>query len=290
MWAIYAFLSAFFVATTDPIAKRNLKADDEYVVGWMLLAVSSVFLGVYYFFYGTFRIGPGLVATLLAIIPLEILASILYYRALKLTDISLSVPFLALTPVFVVLTGFLVLGERVSPAGTIGIVLIAIGVYSLNIKEAKYGWTTPIRAIFLNRGSVYMLAVAFVFSVSASVSKRVMLLSSPEQAPFIYNFSIAVAMAPIIVYRLASGRSVLSRDRRSIISYAALGLFAALSSIFFFKSMSCANVAYAISIKRLSLLISVGYGWLFFRERDVHIRLVSTVCMVLGIGMILICR
>lgn len=290
MWALYAFLSAFFVATTDPIAKRSLKKDDEYVVGWMLLAVSSVFLGAYYFSRGAIHIKPGLAATLVAVVPLEIMASILYYRALKLTDISLSVPFLALTPVFVVLTAFLILGERISPAGIAGILLIAAGVYTLNIKEVRYGWTTPIKAIFLNRGSVYMLAVAFVFSVTASVSKMVMLLSSPEQAPFLYNFSITIAMAPIIAYRLAKGRSVLSLDRGSVISYAALGLSAALSSIFFFKSMACANVAYAISIKRLSLLISVGYGWLFFRERDVHIRLASTVCMVLGVGMILICR
>ena len=50
MWAIYALLSAFFVATTDPIAKKIMgRASDEYIIGWLILFFSVPFLGIVYF-------------------------------------------------------------------------------------------------------------------------------------------------------------------------------------------------------------------------------------------------
>lgn len=290
MWVLYALLSAFFIATTDPIAKKVLlKTGDEYLVGWSCLLLSTPFLALYYFSNRIAPVSPELVRIIVFyVLPFEFFAAFLYYRALKLTDISLSVPFLALTPIFVLLTGFLILGERVSRVGIAGIALIAIGVYSINIKEAKGGLLRPIKAIFANKGSLYMVLVSVIFSVTAAFSKKVMLLSSPQSAPLIYNLSISLALAPFVIYRLKRGTSVVGKDRGIILSYAALGLLSALSSIFFFKAISTTSAVYAVSIKRLSLLMSVGYGWLFFGERDVRIRLASTLCMILGIALILI--
>ena len=130
-----------------------------------------------------------------------------------------------------------------------------------------------------------MVAVALLFGITATVSKRAMLQSSPATIPFIYNTSIALSMAPLVIYRLRTRRSVVQADAnisRIIMVFLALGLLSALASIFYFKSISLVNVAYAISIKRLSLLMSVGYGWIFFKERDIHIRLLSTLCMFFG--------
>lgn len=288
MWAIYAFLSAFFVAATDPIAKTLLKRSDEYLVGWLVLLLSTPFLAIPFFSHRIEVFSPNLVKTLLFVIPIEILASIFYYRALKLTEISLAVPFLALTPIFTIFVAFMLLGETIKPFGVLGILLISIGVYSLNLKEARLGPVYPIKAVFLNRGSLYMAIVAILFSVTSTVSKRAMLYTSPETIPFIYNLSISLGMVPILLYRLRMGYSTLNMNKKIAFSYLALGLFAAFSSICYFKSVSLANVAYTISIKRFSLLMSVGYGWLFFRERDVHIRFASTFCMLVGILLILL--
>lgn len=288
MWAIYALLSAFFAASCDPIAKRLLvlRDGDEYLIGWAGPLLSIPFLAIFYFSHPVAPLNPGLVKMLAVIVPLEILALVLYYRALKLTDISLSVPFLALTPIFVILTAFLLLGERLPPHGILGILLITTGVYSLNLNEIKSGIFHPIKAVLSNKGSVYMIVVALIFSLNSAISKIAMLYSSPESIPFIYNLSITLVMAPLVFYRLKKGRSVLSKDPRTILSYIAIGLFAALSSICYFQSIALTNVAYTISIKRLSLLMSVGCGWFFFRERDIRIRLVGTFCMFLGVVLI----
>lgn len=289
MWAIYALLSAFFAATSDPVAKKSLKNGvDEYIVGWATILFSTPFLAIFCFHPGAaFSLNPSLLKTLALVMPFEIAATVLYYRALRLTDISLSVPFIALTPIFVCLTGFILLGEKVRGTGIAGIILITVGVYSINIKDARSGPAHPIFAIFRNKGSLYMVVVAILFSVTSAMSKKAMLFSTPEAIPFIYNLSLSITMLPVVLYRMATVPA--SRPKKSLgtlLLFCLLGLLAAFSSIFYFKSVSLTNVAYAISIKRLSLLMSVGYGWLFFRERDIHIRLTSTLCMVLGVALI----
>jgi uncharacterized membrane protein len=289
MWVIYALLSAFFVATTDPIAKRSLlsKRCDEYLVGYFAVFFSVPFLYAYAISGSPIELNSGLVKSLAVAMPLEVLATVLYYKALKATDISLSVPFIALTPVFIIITGFFMLGERVSPYGILGILLITAGVYSINIKEAKYGFIYPLKAVFFNRGSFYMVIVAFIYSLTSVLCKKVMIYSDLTSAPFLYNFSIVIAMAPLMAYRLFKGHSRLKVDS-NLVSYIAMGALSALSSLCFFKAFTMTSVAYVISIKRLSLLMSIGYGWFFFRERDIHIRFLSTFCMLVGVVLILL--
>ena len=290
MWVIFALLSAFFVATTDPIAKHILKDGDEYFLAWALLLFSTPFLAILYFSNPLVSFSPELVKTILIVVPIEVVSCFLYFKALKLTDISLSVPFLALTPIFVIFTGLLLLGERVSPSGAVGIVMITIGVYSINLKEARHGFVHPIKAIFFNRGSFYMVIVALLFSLTSTLSKKALLCATPESIPFIYNISITIGMTPVILYRRRKGILRIPCERRAIWPYVLLGLLTALSNIFYFQAVALASVAYTIAIKRLSLLMSVGYGWLIFRERDIRVRFLSTLCMVIGVVLIILSR
>ena len=49
-------------------------------------------------------------------------------------------------------------------------------------------------------------------------------------------------------------------------------------------------VAYAISVKRLSLLIGIAYGYLLFREAGIRERLAGGLLMLLGFVLIVISR
>jgi len=50
-------------------------------------------------------------------LPLEVLAFLCYMKALKVSPLSLSVPFLAFTPGFILLTGWFILGETIRGVG-----------------------------------------------------------------------------------------------------------------------------------------------------------------------------
>ena len=286
MWAFYALLSAFFAATIDPVAKVALKKSDEYLVGWFGLLFSLPFLAVPFFAGKAPAFSPALFRIIFIAMPFEVLATIFYYKAIRSADISASVPFLSITPVFSAILAYFLMGERIGRQGILGICLISVGVYSMNIKEAKYGLIHPLKAIFSNKGSLYMAFVALLFGVTSTVSKMAMLQMTPETIAFVYVFSVAVSLSPIIFYRVHKGLSKIERGGAAYARYILMGVLSALASFTYFMSVSMANLAYTISIKRMSLLMSIGYGWFLFKERDVHIRFLSTLCMCAGVILI----
>ena len=46
------------------------------------------------------------------------------------------------------------------------------------------------------------------------------------------------------------------------------------------------KTVYMISVKRMSVLFAVIYGWLLFKETDIKSRMLGAVLMFLGIGVI----
>jgi uncharacterized membrane protein len=51
-------------------------------------------------------------------------------------------------------------------------------------------------------------------------------------------------------------------------------------------AISLAKVAYVISVKRMSLIIGVLYGYLFFKERQIGERLIGASLMFIGFIMV----
>ena len=50
--------------------------------------------------------------------------------------------------------------------------------------------------------------------------------------------------------------------------------------------LSLANVSDMIAVKRMSLLFSIGYGWMMFSETNVRERLLGAAVMLAGLAFI----
>ena len=79
-------------------------------------------------------------------VPLDIIALLLYMKAIKVSPLSLTLPFLSLTPVFLIGTSYIILGERPDRSGFIGIVLVVIGAYLLNVHTISKGFFEPFKS------------------------------------------------------------------------------------------------------------------------------------------------
>jgi drug/metabolite transporter (DMT)-like permease len=281
-WVILTLISAFSLATSDALTKRIITQENEYVIAWFrvvfalpglcaAVAISGPFPKLDHTFFAAFFIA----------LPLEIIAILLYYKALRISPLSLSLPFLAVTPVFLIILSFVLVRQSVSLMGGAGIALIALGGYTLNLSALRSGFLEPFRAIMRERGSRYMLIIAFIYSMTSALGK---IGVSHSSAPFFgatYYLALAVCMLPIIARR--SGRGRLPELFRSNFRIALLpALFDATATIAHFYAVSMANVAYMIAVKRTSLLFGVFYGFLLFRERQVRERLLGAILMFAG--------
>lgn len=287
MWVIYAFLTALFLATSDALTKRVLASRDEYFVAWLRLVFSlPLLLGSLLFIEIPHLDSTFWTATLIAL-PLEIISIVLYIKALKVSPLGLTIPFLAFTPLFLILVSYVILGEKVSLSGAMGIVLVAGGSYTLNIHKARHAIMEPIKAIFREKGSVMMLIVAFIFSITSSLGKMAIEHSSPIFFGSFYITLITLLFTPIVMVRNKDRIVITKKD---IIPFLSIGVTHSLMIIFHMIAMSLVKVAYMISVKRMSLLFSIIYGRMLFKEEEFGVRMLGGIMMLAGVVLIVLSR
>lgn len=274
-------MAAFTLATADAISKKAMGRTDELVIAWVRQGYSLPFLSLVFLFIEIPHLDGTFYLTLLFIVPLEVTAIILYMKAIRLSPLSLSIPFMALSPVFIILIAFFMLGELPDRSGYSGIFLIAAGAYILNVKAAREGLLGPIKAIKREKGSVLMIIVALIYSVTSTIGKIAIQHSSPLFFGFFYPVVLTIVFS-IILCITGDLRKVTSRPG----IFLWIGFFIAIMVLSHFTAISMTDVAYMISVKRTSLIFSVIYGRLLFGEKNTGERLMGSVLMVAGVVLI----
>ncbi|MDI6889807.1 MAG: DMT family transporter [Thermodesulfovibrionales bacterium] len=285
-WVLLSLISAFTLATSDALTKKALTSSNEYIVAWLRLIFSLPLLFVIFLFIPVPELDRAFYTAFLLALPLEILSIVLYIKALRLSPLSLTLPFLALTPVFLIFVSYAILGEKVSLWGGAGILLIAAGSYTLNISKIKEGIFEPLRAITKEKGSVLMIGVALIYSFTSSLGKMAIEHSSPLFFGVTYFTVLAFFFTPVA---LSKGREGIGGSwGRQSLPHALLlpGIFYSLMVVSHMIAMSLAKVAYVISVKRMSLIIGVLFGYLFFKEKNIRERLFGTMLMFIGFVMV----
>lgn len=273
------------LATSDAAAKKLLLFRDEYFVALMrpLFALPLLVLTL-----ALVKVPPldwtFWIATLTAV-PLEVTAVILYTRALRVSPISFSIPFLTLTPLFLIVLSYLLLGERISLSGAAGIALIAVGGYVLNIHEAWKSPLEPIRIVLRERGAALMIAVAFIFSITSALGKMAVAHSSPLFFGGFYFVPVTILLAP---FALRNTKERIAVKKGEILPLLLAGVTYGLMIIFHMIAISLTEVAYMIAVKRLAVFFSILYGYFIFREKNIRERMLGSTLMFAGFLLIVL--
>lgn len=224
------------------------------------------------------QLQPGFWSVLAMLVPINALGFSLQSWSFKSAPLSLTVPFMAFTPAFVLLTGFLHLGERPSAWGCAGVLVTVIGGYLL-YADKEGGLWAPFRAIIQERGSMLMLAAALVWSVASVMGKQLILLSSPLYAGCVFSLTHNAAL---LLFLFLIGQ-IRPRQLRPRIKHGmGLGLCLYLHIICHFAAVSMTTVAYMLSIKRLNGLFALGFEHFFFGQPLLRHRLHGTAWMTAG--------
>ena len=105
MWVLLALVTAVFTSFKDICGRKALdNKTDHYVVAWAWPATSLPFLLVLALWEGIPEIHPPFWLALLGSGTVLSIAAVLFFRSMQITDLSLSVPMLAFTPAFLLIT------------------------------------------------------------------------------------------------------------------------------------------------------------------------------------------
>lgn len=279
-WFLLSLSSAFFVTSADALCKRSLKQNGEYLIAWVRIGFAAPLLLLLLPFIEIPSLDLPFFLALLISVPLEVTALILYMKAIKLSPLSLTLPFLALSPVFMIFTSNLMLGERLGKLGIISIFLATAGAYLLNVNTTKNGILEPFKAIRRERGSLYMILVAFIYSITSNLGKMAIIHSSPLFFAATYLPILAIVFLPIVMWKNHGNVKELFVSPKI---FGAIGLAMAISVTAHVLAVNMMAVPYVISVKRLSLLFGIMYGAIWFKETHIRERLLGAIIMISGV-------
>lgn len=280
IWFIFAILTALFDSMKDVFSKNSLKNIDEYIVSWSFRFFALLFVIPFLAFTEIPSLNIKFWTVLFIAGSLGTVTTLLYMKAIRYSDLSVTTPMITFTPLFLLITSPLIIGEFPNFTGLAGVCLIVAGSYLLNIKERNNGYLAPFRKLLKERGPKLMLIVAFIWSITSNFDKIGVQKSSPVFWVIAEEIFLTVVLTPIMLHK---SQKNLNQIRTGLKALIPIGFFSALTLVFQMNAIKLAPVAYVISVKRTSTVMSVLFGWFIFKEKGIQERLIGVAVMVIGV-------
>ncbi len=284
LWIFLAAAGATVNAAYYIVTKRLLHTIDRNVLAAGGFFVTGVFLFILALIRGIPPLGNELFIAIAATSVLNIIATTLVFRALAITDISLAIPMLSFTPIFLILTSF-------------------------NLSSPHTSFLDPFREILKDRGSASMLIVAFIYAIALNFDKKVVLNSDPVFGSALVYLVIGISFFVIGQASVQHDRTVQNRTSlpanqlpatpvqqpwlmepyfSGVLAFATIGILLAIESVTINYAFMMQIVPYVIAIKRMSIILTVLYGTIVAREGEALLRLTGAGLMVAGAVLIIL--
>jgi len=238
----------------------------------------------------------------------KILAQWLYYMAISRAPLSHIIPYLAWNPVFLLIVGFLMLGENPTTFGCIGCLIVLFGAYLISIDaksrqkeeqdrqnlvdyqngvlqqpKREFFIVSFAKAIWGFKAGLFMMGVAFCWTYTSALEKYI-LYGSGIPAPFFLGVQRVLMAIPCMFYSIFKRPKFIDHTFSSFIPLVAGSFFESCTVITYFMALDYVFVSYVIAIKRAgNIFISVMIGRYYYKETLTPMTVASAVCMMIGV-------
>lgn len=279
MWIFFAVGSAFFAGITAILAKCGIKQTDSEVATAVRTIVVFLFSWIMVFLVGSAsQIGniSSYTWTFLILSGLATGASWLcYFRALQLGDINKVVPIDKCSIVLTVLLAFFLLGEPISLKKLVGLAAITWGTLLMIQKRASTSGTA---------GHAWLLyaVLSAVFASLTSIFGKIGITGVESNLGTALRTGVVLLMAWLVV--LVKGKqSLVTRIPGSELIYILLsGIATGASWLCYYKALQDGLASVVVPIDKLSILVTIGFSWVVFKETLSRKAAVGLFCIVLG--------
>lgn len=281
-WMYLALLAAVNESLKDLFSKQGVRSGSPQLAALAACAIPVPLLFIIVLStHAVPTLGPGFLGALLIGGTLNILALFQFMRSLHASDMSLAIPFISFTPLFLLITSPLLVGDVPTLQDVAGIFCIVAGAYVLHLQSVHRGLLAPWLAIFRDPGPRRMLSVAFIYSLTSNFDK----IGVQNSSPLFWSLSISSVMALgfVLLLRLLPQEPMAVPDTRTLGILLLIGLFQSLGLLIHNTALDLGPVPSVIAVKRSSILFAVLWGLIFLRERQVGERLGGALLMVMGI-------
>jgi uncharacterized membrane protein len=250
----------------------------------LLLNVLSlaIFLPVFYVILPEIRFPVEILPFLVASGVAETIYFLALGKAYEEGDLSVVYPVARSSPMFVALAASLLIGERITLWGALGIALILVGVYVLHLK----GWsgeelTRPLKALG-DPASRY----AFVAALGTTVYSISDKMGVTAVDPLLYSFwlgFVITGMLSLVIVRRRGVSNIREELRGSLFRVSVAGVLMKGGYMLVLVAMSLEQVSYILALRQVSVVLGAGLGVLLLKERYGGVRVVGSIIIFVGV-------
>ncbi len=286
MWIIFAFGSAFFAGLTSILAKCGIRKTDSTIATAIRTIVVLLFSWLMVFIVGSFDQINNIDTKTLIFLILSGLATggswLCYFKALQLGNINKVVPIDKSSTVLTIILAFIFLHETLSIQKIIGVILIGLGTYlmierkdSVKVKNDNKAWL------------LYACGSA-IFASLTSILGKVGISGVESNLGTAIRTIVVLIMAWLMVF--VSGKQQLIKDIDSKeLGFICLSGFATGASwLCYYKALQDGLTSVVVPIDKLSILVTIGFSYVFFNEKLSKKSLIGLISIVFGTLVMLI--
>ncbi len=290
MWLVLGFLSALLLGIYDVSKKVSLQ--DNAVIPVLLTSIlfSSTILLPFLLiskFQPTLLEGTALYVPtvdfrthLFLILKAVIVLSswIFAYFAMKHLPITLASPIKATQPVWVVLGGVLIFGEKLSGFQTIGVVITLISFFMFSFAGKKEGFS-----IRSNKWIWFIIMATFIGAISGLYDKYLLGRFDHMAVQTYYTFYQAIIMGVITLFLWYPTRKKTTPFQfRWSIALISIFLVSADFAYFYALTMPESLISVVSTVRRAGVIVPFFYGVFIMHDKNLKLKIIDMIGVILG--------
>lgn len=280
MWLIMAVLSAIFAGLTSILAKCGIKQTDSDVATALRTLVVLAFSWMMVFVVGSAGTIGEIEPQSLVFLVLSGLSTgaswICYFKALSIGDVNKVVPIDKSSTILTVLLAILLFNETEYLAvRLIGTAFLAVGIFlMIERKESR-------QAEIGQKWMPYALFSA-VFASLTSILAKIGISCVESNLGTAIRTGVVLIMAWLIVFARGKQKQVKSIDKRELLFIALSGLATGASWLCYYYAIQNGVVSVVVPIDKLSIVVTVVFSYIVFREKLSRKAFVGLLMMIFG--------
>ncbi|MBR1989957.1 MAG: EamA family transporter [Firmicutes bacterium] len=265
MWIIAAIFSSLFAGLTSILAKCGIKKTDSDVATAVRTIVVLIFSWIMVGVVGSLDTIGDISPKSLLFLVLSGFATgaswICYFKALSMADVNKVVPIDKSSTVLTVLAAIILFNETNNLAvKLIGTFLIGAGVLMM-VEKKQTGDVKEKRSWI-----IYAVGAA-VFAAATSILAKIGIEGVESNLGTAIRTIVVLIMAWAIVFMKGKGGQVRKIDRRELMFISLSGIATGASWLCYYYAIQTGIVSVVVPIDKLSILVSVGFSYIVFKEK-----------------------
>ena len=291
MWILLAFASAFFAGLTSILAKCGIKRTPSETATDIRTGVVLAFAWIMVFIVGSQSTITDISVKSWVFLILSGLATggswLCYFRALSLGDVNKVVPIDKSSTVLTMLLAFILFPdtEKLTAVKAVAMVLIAVGTYMMI--EKKKQEANGAEGKRSNSYLIWALASA-LFASLTSILGKMGIDGVESNLGTAIRTAVVLLMAWTVVLVTGKAGTVKAIPRRELGFICLSGLATGASWLCFYRALQDGLASVVVPIDKLSILVSIGFSRVVFKERLSRKAAVGLAIIVVGTLMMVI--